>query len=539
MRKLPVFCLALAAVFYSSSAFSRICFLADLDCQEGKFAVEDNVSCLNRNSSWIFESQRCESLEYGAPVCNDSTGNYYEERGCKSGYTDLSGDNKRICSVNLTCGSCCPDDKVQCGNSYQICTNDSKPSTSSGNDSCEDKDGLKFLECDNTVYTSKCDAKGLVPDTSNMYTDSNGSTWYSSCKCATGYTQTPLSNIKCSEKCANNCRLGTSVLLPGTSSYCWEGAECLDDENKRDTCPISYQSDFDKFWSGYDVNGQCGNLTVNCEALGYNSGTADIGTKCKDGTEPYRCPFDHTKVYCETTLPVVDCSGFNLTFCPLTANCDSCFNGALTRYKITSCKDGYTLKDGKCEVSVCTYSLTYCPTGGVCDSCKSDDTTKYKLTGCASGYALDGNSCYNCTRMYSTLNQAFSSRDYYLYCDLTTGYCKSDTTTCQGDIGSRGWNNPCICNIIGTENCFSFDAGDKVPATPGSGSDSGKTCLRSDIERCQKASYLMEQALEKHNRLCPAYKVTRHQAYGFHCTAYMYQPSNQPLPSSHICTQMQ
>ena len=90
MKKLPALCLAIVALFYASAADCRICFLGDLDCQEGKFSADGSV-CSDQGGygSWINEYARCEDLTYGNVICNDYTGNYYAPGRCPDDSVDM------------------------------------------------------------------------------------------------------------------------------------------------------------------------------------------------------------------------------------------------------------------------------------------------------------------------------------------------------------------------------------------------------------------------------------------------------------------
>ena len=176
--------------------------------------------------------------------------------------------------------------------------------------------------------------------------------WLKSCSCASGWMQTSLVNIKCStdgDCCA--CTVGDYTKLPGTSYYCWEGSECTDYESCKEPdekCAIASQSDFDKYWSGYDIAGTCNNLTVDCAALGYDTCTAGTGVTCKDGTEPYRCPFDHTKVYCESGCSS-SCEFITEADCELAYFGSNCTKDSAGCYNPTSCKTGYGKTTAQCS----------------------------------------------------------------------------------------------------------------------------------------------------------------------------------------------
>lgn len=354
MKKLALICLLVAGCMYPASSFARICFLGDTSCQGGKFEASVDESCRSQDSSWVHEGDTCSGLIYGSPICSDNTGNYYTEGSCPSGYTEVSSlDDKYECKGSLMCNKCCKTEEVECTSEYIECGNNSE-GVDNGGGICQEPDGdikYKECECNKNVYSSKCEGAGLEGDYSDVCIDSDGNTWFKSCQCASGYTQTAYSNIKCSDECKDNCRLGNYIQLPGTSYYCWEGAECLEDQTPEiEQCPIIYQSDFDGFWAGYDVSGDCGNLTVDCDTLGYNTGSAETGRKCKDGTEPYRCPFDHTEVYCASGIQA-KCDFYTADDCENNYIGSTCTEDSDGCYKPTACKTGYAKDVSACGTS--------------------------------------------------------------------------------------------------------------------------------------------------------------------------------------------
>lgn len=379
MKKLALICLLVAGCMYPASSFARICFLGDTSCQGGKFEASVDESCRSQDSSWVHEGDTCSGLIYGSPICSDNTGNYYTEGSCPSGYTDVSSlDDKYECKGSLMCNKCCKTEEVECTSEYIECGNNSE-----GSDSgiCQEPDGdvkYKQCECNKNVYSSKCEGAGLEGDYSDVCIDSDGNTWFKSCQCAGGYTQTAYSNIKCSDECKDNCRLGNYIQLPGTSYYCWEGAECLEDPTPEiEQCPIIYQSDFDGFWAGYDVSGDCGNLTVDCDTLGYNTGSAETGRKCKDGTEPYRCPFDHTEVYCASGIAGCDYS--TVDDCEKAYFGSTCTEDTNGCYLPTGCKTGYATDVETCKVDDGSYSLGTADAFG-CAQCVCKNTCEDTVT---------------------------------------------------------------------------------------------------------------------------------------------------------------
>ena len=142
----------------------------------------------------------------------------------------------------------------------------------------------------------------------------------------------------------------------------------------------------------YGSSAGCASNTTaagDCATLGYSKDNVD-------GCEHYLyCPFDTSYKRCVASD---FCAGYTLSSCPTGANCSSCGKDDDLKFKVDSCKSGYTYANDTCKANSCTgYTLTKCPGNGYCDDCLSGSTTKYKLTGCKSGYTLSGNSCIAAT----------------------------------------------------------------------------------------------------------------------------------------------
>lgn len=525
MRKIPALCLALAAFFYASAAYSRICFLGDLDCQLGRFEAAEGVPCAEQGGDWVYEYDRCSQLVYGAPVCNDSTGNYYAPGTCPTGYTDmysLSNQDKYICTSSTfgeSCGvKCCKgssatdeEGDIMCEADYVVCSNNSV----GVGDSCTDKDGTKYKECicESTQYPYTCSETGLTANNSyDSCMDSSGNLYYAQCQCASGYTLTDTVT------CENNCACDGTIIkpapqLPGTNQYCWQGCRCNDD-CEVNQCLIDFQSDFDTYWGGYDVNTKCNNLTIDCATLGYNSGRAGTGTTCKDGTEPYRCPFDHTQVYCESGLES-SCEFTEKTECETAYFNSVCSIDGAGCYNPTACRTGYGKTVEVCSAgdagnwslgstdeygcarclcettcidkvtppanaepvyepcSACGSSTQIiidftCPTGYV----KSSDGTSCEKVGCQDGYGKTVEECGNAGGWtLGTLDSSGCGKCTPKTCPVVSVNVGTGTSSGSGDIqkiqsttdadvencgtyGSQGWTISPTSNFAGNDRCY-------------------------------------------------------------------------------------
>ena len=431
MKRLPILCLVVAGILYSASAFASVCFLADTACQQGQYQVDDRLPCLDQNSKWIHEGKRCMGLAYGGVVCNDSTGNYFEEGSCPAGYVDFStvDQDKYECGNSLLCDRCC--NNVRCKSKFKKCENNSVPASTNPDDICQEQEPdntIKYTRCIcQKPYEQTCDGKG-VTTSGNYCIDSAGQTFWSACQCESGYFETLYSNIKCPSSCTYGClNLGTYTPLPGTSNYCWSGAECAPEPEKPiETCTIVYQSDFDNFWQGYDAATDCKNLTVDCTTLGYDTGKADTGVMCKDGSEPYRCPFDHTAVYCESGIEESSCEFATQATCEMEYFGSACTPDSKGCWNPNACKDGY---------------------GKTTTQCSGRDAGNWSL-GNADEYG-----CALCQCTSTCTNYTGGKPEHAKY---TTGTCKScgktETVTtgweCISPFVNNESNTDCVCPVV-------------------------------------------------------------------------------------------
>lgn len=151
-----------------------------------------------------------------------------------------------------------------------------------------------------------------------------------------------------------------------------------------------------------------------------------------------------------STCTVQSCSGYSLSSCPSNGNCSTCTAvtsscSRSTKYKLDSCKSGYTKSGNSCKAAAptCTvqscsgYSLSSCPSNGNCSTCTAvtsscSKSTKYKLTSCKSGYTMSGNSCKKtCT---DTCKQWRTNPK----CTLRGRWTDTMSTTCDGVGGGTG-----------------------------------------------------------------------------------------------------
>ena len=258
MKKLPALCLAIVALFYASAADCRICFLGDLDCQEGKFSADGSV-CSDQGGygSWINEYARCEDLTYGNVICNDYTGNYYAPGRCPDDSVDmntLTNPENYVCKREIfgqdciehlrCCGELgpgggddpdgeCVEGYVECSDKFFDC-NDYDGTHGEG-ERCTDNSGA---DCSEVVKYERCVCNGgygsgnpcpdgLEPDKgSKMCTGSDGQAYYDTCTCPQGYDKVSASELAtgCSDYGENGgyaISYHEHALEPGY--YCWNG----------------------------------------------------------------------------------------------------------------------------------------------------------------------------------------------------------------------------------------------------------------------------------------------------------------------------
>ena len=344
---------------------------------------------------------------------------------------------------------------------YHLCINNSKGEGKS----CTDSEGTKWTKCtcstnNYPIKSSECEKTGLQGDYSQTCTDSDGNIWLKSCSCASGWMQTSLVNIKCStdgDCCA--CTVGDYTKLPGTSYYCWEGSECTDYEScKKQKCAIASQSDFDKYWSGYDIAGTCKNLTVDCAALGYDTCTAGTGVTCKDGTEPYRCPFDHTKVYCESGCSS-SCEFITKADCELIYFGSNCTKDSAGCYKPTSCKTGYGKTTAQCSNGEAgNWTLGSADEYG-CALCQCETTCVDKIStipGNATAVYETCTACNQTTQIISDFkcNEGYTkSQDGKSCVEITCSDNYARSAADCGTTGTLGWTLGTVTDEAGCFKC--------------------------------------------------------------------------------------
>lgn len=333
MKKSFSFFTAAAILLYAAAGHTRICFLADTSCQEAGFAGSNE--CSSDPSSKKCPTKKKYSSYY------DSCGVHYRDDGCLDGYCDInklgispdkynfSNDKCDECFKGATCklkNKCDPEKHI---NSPENPFGDVCFAITSD---CQiDKETAFYSNCvclsEYNIEENKCTGDGLKA--SDCCDDTAKGKLCKSCVCADGWQSQPTCDYGVEDQVTNpaggtcykcktkpNCEVGEQYV--STKNYSCSGANqtakfrssgsgwCASCVCKGRT------SDFDSFWKKYYAEpgkatppatcamGQ-GKIEYDCVKLGYNMQAAS-GTKCSDGTEPYRCPFNHEKVYCASGL---------------------------------------------------------------------------------------------------------------------------------------------------------------------------------------------------------------------------------------------
>ncbi len=215
------------------------------------------------------------------------------------------------------------------------------------------------------------------------------------------------------------------------------------------------------------------------------------GETCSDLSSKASEQTPSTEYYSECNCP----AEYNLSTCPINANCESCGN----KYKLVNCKDGYTNQNGTCvKVENCSaYPLTVCPTGGTCSNCP-DNSAKKKLDSCdtAKGWKQSGNTCVAiaCPTGYSAGVET-----------CTSGNTKPDYA--QSGMSGGKPCGLCKCNNIDTTCTAANYPVNSVPANATKTSECSTGCGSEKVTRykfeCNNGYKLSGNACVANDDTCP------------------------------------
>lgn len=328
---------------------------------------------------------------------------------------------------------------------------------------------------------------------------------YENITCAAGYQCTQyeskcnLGCTKCEQKpeCVNvpECTKGCYTNLTCQSGYkCSKYNKCNGcekcekaPEETPDSSNSRYCKDFNSAKNycnacndGYTaVNGVCRlNAPEHCADYSFASekcSACEAGYKLE--SDKRTCTVDNGDSGDSGSSTACTAANYPLTVKPDAdkANYKSCSSNGITRYKITSCKSGYSLSADKkscvqsgsssggddtdtCDETI--YPFTECPDGAVCGSCHIGlgYDYRYNLSYCKVGYTLseDGNSCLSqCDRTSFNLSACPDGAVCSTCEDASGTYYKFDR--CRENLTEDANGNCTVASIEATDNDVAND----------------------------------------------------------------------------------
>ena len=327
---------------------------------------------------------------------------------------------------------------------------------------------------------------------------------YENITCAAGYQCTQyeskcnLGCTKCEQKpeCVNvpECTKGCYTNLTCQSGYkCSKYNKCNGcekcekaPEETPDSSNSRYCKDFNSAKNycnacndGYTaVNGVCRlNAPEHCADYSFASekcSACEAGYKLE--SDKRTCTVDNGDSGDSGSSTACTAANYPLTVKPDAdkANYKSCSSNGTTRYKITSCKSGYSLSadkkscvqnggsggddTGTCDETI--YPFTECPEGAVCGSCHIGlgYDYRYNLSYCKVGYTLseDGNSCLSqCDRTSFNLSACPDGAVCSICEDASGTYYKFDR--CRENLTEDANGNCTVASIEATDNDVAND----------------------------------------------------------------------------------
>lgn len=327
---------------------------------------------------------------------------------------------------------------------------------------------------------------------------------YENITCAAGYQCTQyeskcnLGCTKCEQKpeCVNvpECTKGCYTNLTCQSGYkCSKYNKCNGcekcekaPEETPDSSNSRYCKDFNSAKNycnacndGYTaVNGVCRlNAPEHCADYSFASekcSACEAGYKLE--SDKRTCTVDNGDSGDSGSSTACTAANYPLTVKPDAdkANYKSCSSNGTTRYKITSCKSGYSLSadkkscvqnggsggddTGTCDETI--YTFTECPEGAVCGSCHIGlgYDYRYNLSYCKVGYTLseDGNSCLSqCDRTSFNLSACPDGAVCSICEDASGTYYKFDR--CRENLTEDANGNCTVASIEATDNDVAND----------------------------------------------------------------------------------
>ncbi|MGN0912962.1 MAG: hypothetical protein ACI4OE_06680 [Alphaproteobacteria bacterium] len=316
-----------------------------------------------------------------------------------------------------------------------------------------------------TQYESKCNL-GCVkceqkPECGNVPECTSGC--YTNLTCPSGYKCSKYNKCNGCEKCEK--------VSSGDGADSSNSQNCKDYDSAKNYCKVCNE--------GYtSFQGSCKlNAPEHCMDYSY------LNEKCSACEAGYKlesdkrtCTVDNGDSGDSGSSTACTAANYPLTVKPDAdkANYKSCSSNGTTRYKITSCKSGYSLSadkkscvqnggsggddTGTCDETI--YPFTECPEGAVCGSCHIGlgYDYRYNLSYCKVGYTLseDGNSCLSqCDRTSFNLSACPDGAVCSTCEDASGTYYKFDR--CRENLTEDANGNCTVASIEATDNDVAND----------------------------------------------------------------------------------
>lgn len=454
-----------------------------LGCFENKVCSENEV-CDSYNTCGGCESCKVSS-SCKQNSCNQGC---YTNLTCQPGYTcskrnkcggcescaELSECKKNVCAAgcytNLTCadGYTCSQKNI-CGGCDRCTLIDPTNPDISNALHCKNYDRNKnlCLACHQYYKLEKGRCVDDIPENCEDYDSvSNKCT-----SCLEGYKISDDGRVCLVEQEDLECNATnyplTTIPDKNTSYY-----DSCTDNNKTKRYRISGCKE------GYQINstktaclssgGSTGEETLTCNTTNYPlTRCPDNANECSSCTPTGSSTYIYRLKSCKTGFSIssdgksciqnssTTCDSNNYPYtnsCPIGANCSSCTETNVTRYKITSCKENYKYDESndRCIAQNCTkatYPLDKCPNHGTCVSCTSNETNLpiYALENCETGYSIntDHTECEeqkcdttkfpltSCPNGAECSNCYDSTGEHLAFKNCLPGYTKTGDNTCE------------------------------------------------------------------------------------------------------------
>ena len=455
MRKFSILSLVFLSMLITGAAHGKVCFLGDPECQgvlaEKKTLEFAVVKCKKEYPDSINGKDKCIAKDYRA-VCKDSTGDYYEEIGCKNGYVDIR-ENGYVCK-DLQCDHCCREEDIGCPEGYV----DMDGTTETGRDYsyyyvCTDTH-LKFGRCCREGYV-KCREEYDVctpPSENSKYppelcyeTDGSGRYIEKSMVC------------NCDEDVYkydyDNCSKHNQLKLDGEPCTTRDGLYITSQKYPKCVCADGYELYTHREFLR-DGPDEC-----KCGYKPYDKSNGALLPEVVDGQDAYCAPKIECLACCDTdkykyTREECEISGMIL-------GSDQCTEDHITHIKryATSC--------------VCDTSKGQYDTYAACKASKAHSTCRqngncYEVSGCETGYELNNNKCefinYTCEDVGYHSSSIKDKSCAVVEITLPNGYmeqcyeCTGGGNTGGGNTGGGSGSGNCLHECSGAyDECLKLN----------------------------------------------------------------------------------